>query len=229
MVEVFAIRILDEVDFLSKKEFLLELLPVNSRSFFSRFKRISSLQRSLFGELLSRFILGQKLKVDSKVICFSKSENGKPFLENKNVHFNLSHSGNWVVIAYSNEEVGIDAEVIRPVNYRIAERFFSPKEVRKLNSKDGKEKLDYFFDLWTLKESFLKLIGTGLTRSLNSFSIYNNDGQFRMKEKGGKSDTKVFFRQFQLEDGYKLSVCSYSKIFQEKVKMITVDDLLQYK
>lgn len=229
MVEVFAIRILEEEDFLSKKEILIELLPTANRSFFSRFKRTSSLQRSLFGELLSRFVLSQKTETKAKDIVFNKSENGKPFIENRNDYFNLSHSGNWVVMAYSSAEVGIDVEVIRPVNYRIAERFFSAGEVKILNSKNGEEKLDYFFDLWTLKESFLKLIGTGLTRSLSSFSIYHDGEEFRIKEKGKKGQSDIFFKQYKVEEGYRLSVCSPQKFFAEKIKWITVDELLQYK
>jgi len=229
MVEVYAIRLLNDEDFLAKKESLLDHLPASNRNFIARFKKTSSAQRSLFSELLSRFILSQKLGINSKAIVFNKSENGKPFLENRKVHFNLSHSGNWVVMALSKSEVGIDVELIRPVNYRIAERFFSPAEVRLLNSRKENDKLDYFFDLWTLKESYLKLIGTGLTRSLNSFSIYHLQGEIRMKEPGRTNNAAIFFRQYPLEDGYKLSVCSYDKIFAEKTEWITVDDILQYK
>lgn len=229
MVEVYAIRLLNDEDFLSKKESLLDHLPASNRNFIARFKKISSAQRSLFSELLSRFILSQKLGINSKAIVFSKSENGKPYLEKSITRFNLSHSGNWVVMALGNSEVGIDVELIRPVNYRIAERFFSPAEVRLLNSKKEDDKLDYFFDLWTLKESYLKLIGTGLTRSLNSFSIYHHNDEIRMKEMGKNNNSNIFFRQYPLEDGYKLSVCSYDKIFDKKIEWITVDDIFQYK
>jgi 4'-phosphopantetheinyl transferase len=229
MVEVYAIRLLNDEDFLAKKELLLDHLPVSNRNFIARFKKTSSAQRSLFSELLSRFILSQKLGIKSKAIIFNKSENGKPFLENRNAHFNLSHSGNWVVLALSKSEVGIDVELIRPVNYRIAERFFSPAEVRLLNTRKDNDKLDYFFDLWTLKESYLKLIGTGLTRSLNSFSIYHHHDEIRMKETGRTNNAAIFFRQYPLEEGYKLSVCSYDKTFAKKIEWITVDDILQYK
>jgi 4'-phosphopantetheinyl transferase len=226
MVELFAIRLMDEESFHSRKEQLLEFLPVENWTFFTRFKRTTSLQRSLLGEVLLRYILGCKLGIQSNTIIFRKSDNGKPYLENKETHFNLSHSGDWVVMAFSDGEVGIDVEVVRPVNYRIAERFFSLEEVASLNSKEGDEKLDYFFDLWTLKESFLKLIGTGLTRSLNSFTIYHDRERFRIKEKGKLIDTDIFFRQFPVEKGYKLSVCSYKAYFAEKMKVITVKDLI---
>jgi 4'-phosphopantetheinyl transferase len=226
MVELFAIRLLDEASFLNKKEQLLEMLPVENRTFFTRFKRTASLQRSLLGEVLLRYILGRKLGIQSITITFRKSDNGKPYLENKEAYFNLSHSGDWVVMALSDGEVGIDVEVVRTVNYRIAERFFSPEEVALLNSKVDNEKLDYFFDLWTLKESFLKFIGTGLTRSLNSFSIYHDKARIRIKEEGKLNNTNIFFRQYAIENGYKLSVCSYNAYFTERIKVITVKDLI---
>ncbi len=227
MTEVFAIRLLDDQDFLDKKELLLDLLPESNRSFISRFKRTAGAQRSLFGELLSRFILQQKLGLDGKAIIYNKSKNGKPFLESKQAQFNLSHSGNWVVMAYGKEEVGIDVEEIRPINYRIAERFFSTEEVRLLNSKSGDEKLDYFFDLWTLKESYLKLIGTGLTRSLSSFTIYHKGADIRIKERGKAGKPSAYFRQYPLDKGYKLSVCSFKNNFTEKVEWIIVDDFIR--
>jgi len=223
MIEVFAIRLLDDEVFLYEKENLLELLPVSNRNFYSRFKRISGLQRSLFGELLSRAILSRKLGIHSASIVFNKSENGKPYLENRKVNFNLSHSGDWVVMAMAEAEVGIDIELIRPINYRIAERFFSPAEVSVLNSKMKDDKLEYFFELWTLKESYLKLIGTGLTRSLNSFTIYQEDQRFRIRENGNSGASNVFFKQYPIEDGYKLSVCSHSGLFAEKIERITIE------
>ena len=226
MVEVFAIKILDEEGFLIKKELLLKLLPSSNRDFYTRFKRTSALQRSLFAELLSRFIISQKLELSPHNIVFSRSKNGKPFLENSNTKFNLSHSGDWVVMAIAEAEVGIDVELIRPVNYHIAERFFSKDEVTILNLREGKDKLNYFFDLWTLKESYLKLIGTGLTRSLSSFTVHMNSGKFVISEEGNKMNTKVFFRQYSLSENYKLSVCSYDNNFNPKLKLISVDDLL---
>ncbi len=227
MVEVFALGILEENDFLSHKESLLELLPPENRNFISRFRRNSSAQRSLFGELLLRHVLGQRLGIDGKAIVFSKSKNGKPYLRASGIHFNLSHSGEYVAVALSDHDTGIDVEQIRPVNYRIAERFFSPEEVTALNSKSGSSKLEYFFDLWTLKESYLKMIGTGLTRSLSSFTVEFVNGGFRMTEKSGSRKAEIFFKQYSIDDAYKLSVCSYNRSFSDEVVWIEAKDFFK--
>lgn len=227
MIEVYAIQILDDENFLKRKETLLAQLPPANKDFYSRFKRTSSLQRSLLAELLSRFIIGQKLAIPARNIVFLRAKNGKPYLADGNLRFNLSHSGNWVVMALAETEVGIDVELLRPVNYHIAERFFSKDEVTNLNSKEGDDKLAYFFDLWTLKESYLKLLGTGLTRSLSSFTVHKDNDVIVITEGGRELNSNVFFKQYNLSENYKLSVCSLTNNFNPEYKLISVDDLLK--
>jgi 4'-phosphopantetheinyl transferase len=226
MVEVYAVRILSETLFAEKREWLLSSLSAPYRKSFFRYKNTKSAQRSLLGELLSRKVLSQKLKISRNKIAFKKTINGKPFIEAANTHFNISHSGEWVVLAYSDQEVGIDIEIIRPINYRIAERFFSTEEFNALENKQQDEKLEYFFDLWTLKESYLKLLGTGLTKSLNSFTIYFADGNYQFRENDSDSKINIYFKQFSIENGYKLSVCSYNDCFTGKVKIFTPKELV---
>lgn len=52
--------------------------------------------------------------------------------------------------------------------------FFSDEEVEDLNTRSLVGKIDYFYDLWTLKESYIKAIGKGLSIPLNSFTIKKN-------------------------------------------------------
>lgn len=91
----------------------------------------------------------------------------KPFIINDGVHFNLSHSGKYVVLATDENEVGVDIEMIRPVNGRIAQKVFQPEELlwMKTHPEEG------FFELWTLKESVMKQQGLGFSLSPDSFSV----------------------------------------------------------
>lgn len=224
MVEVYGKKLESEENFLEKKEILLSLLPDSCKEPINRFKRVQGAQRSLLGELLSRKIISQKVQIPVKEISFKKTEKGKPYLELHEVEFNLSHSGDWVVFAISQKEVGIDVEKIKKINYRIAERFFSKDEFSVLNEKTGKEKQAYFFDLWTLKESYLKLIGTGLTRSLDSFSVIQSKNEFKLKEKSSDHPEQVNFIQYEIDRDYKLSVCSYEETFSKKTEILTIND-----
>jgi len=100
---------------------------------------------------------------------------GKPYIkENNDFHYNLSHSGNWVAIAYGNTEVGIDVEKIcmDAGKEDIARRYFTPDEQTYVfNTKELAPQR--FFEVWTGKESYLKYLGTGLQKNLASFSIFS--------------------------------------------------------
>ena len=111
---------------------------------------------------------------------FSYGPNGKPFLanNNRNVSFNVSRSRPYSVIAVTNGlSPGIDIEVIRPVQeYRgIASRYFTPRELEWLNSRDEKDRVRNFFRIWVLKEAVLKADGRGLSMPLNEVDMELSD------------------------------------------------------
>lgn len=103
------------------------------------------------------------------------SDNGKPFYkDHPEVKFNLSHSGQRVVLITSDKEVGCDVEKIKPESeieksLKIAERYFTSDEIEFINKSSEKQKA--FCSIWTRKESYLKALGTGLAKSLNTFSV----------------------------------------------------------
>ena len=225
MVEVFAHKLIDTHSFLGEKDEYLAMLPAKAKQRVLQYVRAEDLQRSLFGELLVRRMVSEKLNIPFGEIEIGFSSKGKPMLKGKNdLHFNLSHSGHWVVCAIANKPVGIDVEVIQPGKLKIAKRFFTDTEIKNLRSKEEQEQLHYFFDLWTLKESYLKVLGKGLTLALNSFSVVNEGNKFRIK-----IDTKfidVHLKQYFIEEVYKLSVCAYEDQFADKLVHVHTKDLL---
>lgn len=133
---------------------------------------------------------------------------GKPYLEeHPNLHFSLSHSGTRVLCALSEKEVGCDAEKIKTANLDLAERFFSREECAAITSASAEERDGMFFRFWTLKESFLKNIGRGLSLPLDAFSI-------RLSAKDAAVAQNVlpgqdfYFREFDLQDGYRYACCT---------------------
>ena len=229
MIEVFAIKLDEDDIFESRKKKLLSYLPKESSDGVLRHKTVKGAQRSLLGELISRKIISKKTNSRCQEIHFLKTTKGKPYLENSSIHFNLTHSGEWVVLAIADIDVGIDVEKFRQVNYRIAIRFFSKEENELLEQLEGTEKLKLFFDFWTLKESYLKLLGTGLTKSLSSFSVIKNNNNFTLKEDIVNKQEPVYFKQYYLAENYKLSVCSYQNDFAEEPKIFTVEELINNK
>ena len=204
-------------------------VPETTRRKIAAFARSNDAQRSLLGETLARHLLikatGCKLPDQS----FSTGEKGKPGPEGyKGIHFNISHSGNWVTVALSPVAVGVDVERMRKVPEGVARRFFSEKENYLLdNATDEKEKSEIFFTLWTLKESFLKAIGKGLTKSLSSFTVLQTGNQaFKLTD--DPEANGYFLKTFNLCEGYKLAACSAHESFKEKVEKITAQELARF-
>ena len=133
-------------------------------------------------------------------------ENGKPFFRDKGIFFNLSHSGDFVLCAVSTREVGCDIEQVRGIDLNIARRFFFGSEYDDILSRPtDREKTEMFFRYWTLKESFMKATGKGMSLPLDSFSVTPGDPV-------GLSQTfdrrKYDLREFSCIPGYRCAVCS---------------------
>ncbi len=92
------------------------------------------------------------------------SSRGKPFLpDHPDVHFNVSHSGKYVVCAFSDKTVGLDIEEIREVKPSLIKYALNKSELAELEATPATEKMTRFFEMWTAKEAFLKHIAKGLS------------------------------------------------------------------
>lgn len=199
--------------------------PEQKKENIKRFKFLDDKKRTILGWNLLNLLL-KKNNVTHYQIKYSS--HGKPYLvsDNPNVKFNISHSGDWVVCCYSDSEIGIDIEKIRKINcYRIAKRFFSEQEYNFLkNQYDKSETLKNFYTLWTLKESYIKALGAGLSIPLRSFSVVENGA---IKEKITDKHTKKLFylKNIEIIQDYNLSICQSSKKIIENYKTISLKQL----
>ncbi len=225
MIELYGCKLLDEIRFLEVRHLILSHLPAQSREEAARYRNVPDEQRKVLGELLVRAIIGKKLRLGTDKIEFTFSEKKKPLLLGHDaLHFNISHSGDWVVAAFSEKPVGVDVEKIRKMNFGVAQRFFSPEEVAALLALPEKKQIEYFFELWTLKESYLKALGTGLTRPLNSFSIVRDKKGHTLME--NNEQVEVFLRQIRLDRNHKLAVCGYEPEIGNRLTPLFIDDLV---
>lgn len=120
-----------------------------------------------------RGILARYLQRAPEELSFSVNEYGKPFLADHELEFNLSHSGDYALIAVTRERnVGVDVEQIREVEIEeLARRNFSPREVSELTALSPERRLNGFFNCWTRKEAYIKAQGLGLSLPLDSFDV----------------------------------------------------------
>lgn len=188
----------------------------------NRFYFIDDSIKSVCSELLLRYSLFQAVGqiVDMDI---AYNEFGKPFMKYMdNFSYNISHSGKWVVIVYGRSEVGIDIEKIQADNEDICNRFFNYDEIKFIYAVSEKERMKRFTQIWTLKESYIKYLGTGLSTSLNSFSVNALDGVVTNQYGEIQKDLKLKSYPFDMD--YYLSVCS----FEEEVTFheVRLEDLI---
>lgn len=133
-------------------------------------------------ELLAGLLLYEAVKsidIDFNDWKIEKDELGKPYFPNKrDLFFNVSHSKEEVLVCVSDKNIGCDIELIDEDYekalkraYGISKRFFSEDENSYLMSLEEEIRVKEFYRIWTMKEAYLKAIGTGLRRELNSFSV----------------------------------------------------------
>jgi 4'-phosphopantetheinyl transferase len=204
MLECFALNLAGPVD----EEQEARLLCAASQARRERIARLRLPQdrrRALYAHALVRFLAAGRLGVACEQLAFAENEYGKPFLVGfPSFHFNISHSGDWVVCALGDKEVGVDVEREAPLrSLAIAERFFTPEESRALAALPQEERGARFYELWTLKESYIKYQGKGLAIPLSSFGFVFVDGRARLMR-----DEGLFFMHERMADGYHRAVCA---------------------
>lgn len=191
-----------------------------------RFMRQQDKLRGLFADLLIRDLIMKRTGLNNEEIEFTTNQYGKPFLKGTdNIHFNLSHSGDWVVAAIDDQSVGIDIEKIQSIDLDISKHYFS--EIEHRNLMKNSDRLAYFFTLWSLKESYIKILGEGLSHPLNAFSInFREDGGILIFV-GGKQLDDIFFTQYEIDPGYKMGICANHNDLPGHVNMVTQDHLIR--
>ncbi|NLM10171.1 MAG: 4'-phosphopantetheinyl transferase superfamily protein [Clostridiaceae bacterium] len=210
----------------SKYDKLLTYISVEKQKRINRFHRYQDAQRTLIGDILVRYLLCKRLGVRNKELIFGVNEYGKPFLVNStDAEFNISHSGEWVVCSIDNMPVGIDIEQVKPIDISIAERFFSKEEVKSLMSKCIAEREAYFYDLWTLKESYIKAVGKGLSIPLNSFTIRIVKNNITVCS--ANETDNYYFKQYYIDQEYKMAVCSSKNEFPDEINFFNIDELYE--
>lgn len=137
-------------------------------------------------------------------------QTGKPYFpERSDIHFSLSHTSTHVLCAVSAKPVGVDIEAVRPVRPGVAGRVCTPDELLAFK----------FFELWVLKESFIKLSGnTDISLKKICFA---RDG-----ERIITPDKSVAARLFEDVPGCRAAVCSLGDDIPESVEYVKPSNII---
>ncbi len=142
---------------------------------------------------------GTELNEDKDFI-FNKY--GKPSLKDfPDIHFNVTHADGITAAVTSCVPCGIDAEPVREYRPNVMRRVFSESE-RKLVEEALPEKRDeLFFRLWTLKESYVKMLGIGISYPMKTVEFSFEGGGII------SSAENCRFRQYVIDGRFVVSVC----------------------
>ncbi|WP_188112191.1 4'-phosphopantetheinyl transferase superfamily protein [Aquimarina sp. RZ0] len=192
----------------------LSLFPMDYQKQLHKYRRWQDAQLTLMGRLLVKEGATYfNERVDLKELYFT--EYNKPYFENNSIIFNISHSGEFVVVAITNDNcnIGIDIEKYKSINIQDFKGHMTPYEQHKvLNSE--KDQIE-FFRYWTQKEAVIKAHGNGLTIPLKSFEIRNN--------KTNLDSSTFFISEIMLKEEYACHVASKKEIYKENITVKKID------
>lgn len=193
-----------------------------------KYSRTIDLFRHITGLLLAewgntQFVNAPKITQIRETNKIKRGKNNKPYFESDdNRKFNISHSGDLVVCAISDCEVGIDVEIIAKTIQQLMENICNEEEIDWLNNQAS---VDEQYRLWTYKESYLKCTGDGIGKIRKTISMINN----------GKLITKYrnyCFQKLYLRDGYVATVCTEKLMeayYIEEVDIACLKQVLKMK
>jgi 4'-phosphopantetheinyl transferase len=156
---------------------LLAFLSEEDQARIRGFSLEARRQEYLWSRLLLRQLAAFYLKKDPGKLRFGLRKGGKPILEGSRLRFNLSHSQGLIACSFSRHEVGVDIEKIDlspealQRGRRLAERYFSKQENDFLRAQPLKTRGLAYFQIFTMKEAYVKASGHGLSLPFNLFSI----------------------------------------------------------
>ncbi len=165
MVELYGAEISGLPDPLHVPE-ILQGLPKERQEKVLRAKQRQKRLQSLGAGLLLADILEQH---GISMGTLRTEDYGKPVADG--IQFNLAHSGNMVICAVGNRQVGCDIEQIKPVSKDMETCIFSDAEREKMTQFSKETYLRDFYRIWTRKESYLKMTGIGLRVPLDTLEI----------------------------------------------------------
>ena len=204
------------------REELYQCLPQERKEAVDRARNESIARKRVYTGAFLQHILAQELGVPMEQLRYAYNQWGKPELNKDgmlgsyiyddmvkqricNLHFNLSHSGEYVVLVVSDRLVGIDVEHKTKGYDTLAKRCFCKEEYEDImNAGDEEAQRKRFLEYWTMKEAYIKCVGEGMRIPLNSFLVQRAGDMLSVASNAGRMESCTLW----LDSEYCVSVCS---------------------
>ena len=180
------------------------LLAADERARAARFRFDLHRQRYLRGRAALRRVLGQHLGIAPQRVALRTLQFGKPVVDPRyGLAFNLAHSEQRAILAVGRgRELGVDIELLRAVTHReaLAEQHFSSAERLAIRHAPLEQRDRLFFNCWTRKEAYLKMLGAGIARDLTAINVgVDNDSS---------ADVEALLHTIAMPDGAVATIAS---------------------
>lgn len=151
-------------------------LSDSRKAHIDTFRHAGARRQSLAGELALRKLLAREGITDT----IDRLPSGQPVLRNRSACVSISHCDDYIACAVHEKPVGIDIERCRPVKPAMLQRVCTANELAWVQ-----EDTERFFEVWTAKEAWFKMTGTGITqfRRINTLSLprqLHRQGDYRI-------------------------------------------------
>ena len=174
----------------------------NKKNAIDKIKNLDDKKRAILGEQLLIKGLQKYYNIKYDDVNIRLNKNGKPYISNDKYHhikFNISHSYDYSICAFSSNEIGVDIEKIRKVDIKTINQFATTSEINYILSSEN-QVFRRLFTIYTLKESYFKMLGDNLNNIKNiEFTINKNNVSC--------SDSNTKFKIINTIDDYIISFC----------------------
>lgn len=180
---------------------LKNLLSSSERDRASRYHFVKDEHRFIICRSLLKVLLAEYIGLHVDTIFLDIDSNKKPYISSHpSVYFNVSHSGNYALIAIAKSPIGIDIEYVnKSFDFtEILPNVFSQTEINYINNSNNKRYL--FYQFWTRKEAIVKAIGKGIDDEL--FKIPVTDGSHLISPSIISEIKNINVFSFNLNDDY---------------------------
>ena len=217
-VNIYALCIKDELE-MPVSSYLNHFKSERQQSIQS-YRQLADQNRTVWAELLARYLLCNMIPATWAEISIERNLSGKPYVKTLKDEWqiNLSHSGSWAICSIGRCNNGVDVETETADFEEIARQFFLPKEFSALQIMPLSCRKKAFLCYWTIKESYLKYTGEGLTRNLSEVDCAEI-------LKGTKS---IAGKNFLLPDGAVIGICTQRNCLPTHINFVSISTLKNF-
>lgn len=187
---------------------LLKFVPHEMSGEIMRFRNHTDRRLKLCGKLMvKKYYEDQRMEFNWS--NWKVSPHGKPYY-NGSKEFSISHSGDYVAVAFSDKKIGIDIEKLTEFDLMSVLDYLHPEEAAYVESASNAE--GAFYKVWTRKEAYLKAIGKGIVEGLDNENCLQDELTY---------NEKWYLHSAPLFSDYQLALCTRIPDFQMAMRELT--------